>query len=128
VRLDVGLDVIIVEQRIVNIDQEDDPVHRTPPYANPAARGAKPRGHVSRASYSNWYFSQLFAGPWRKKNHDFVLFGHSARYVPPREIPITVATLLMLLAHFHSTFGRGGSYQCMSGQPGILRLCGTQSR
>jgi hypothetical protein len=29
------------------------------------------------------------------KNHGFILYGCSLRYVPPREIGITVATLLM---------------------------------
>jgi hypothetical protein len=45
------------------------------------------------------------------------------RFVPPREIRITRATLPMLHAPFHSTFGRSGSYQRMSGQLSILRLC-----
>src|ERR1700722_11419966 len=48
---------------------------------------------------------------------------HSPRYVPPREIPMTLAMLPISHAPFHSTFGRSESYQCMSGQLSILRLC-----
>jgi hypothetical protein len=36
---------------------------------------------------------------------------------------MVVAILLILHAPFHSTLGRSSSYQCMSGQLSILRLC-----
>ena len=39
---------------------------------------------------------------------------------------ITLPMLLISHALFHSTFGRSGSYQCMSGQLAILRLCGSE--
>jgi hypothetical protein len=49
------------------------------------------------------------ASPGRKRSITF-----------PNDHHPSYSTVLMLGARFHSPFGRGGSYQCMSGQPTIL--------
>src|ERR1700758_2501690 len=53
VGLDVGLDVVVVEKRIVDIDQEDDLVHRCYPYAT--SRNML-NGHLSGLCPFDWRF------------------------------------------------------------------------
>jgi hypothetical protein len=88
--------------------------------------------HVSQRRSPNFELARAPCAGRRRKNRG-PSYGHSPRYVPPREIRMTPATVLMLRAPFHSTFGRSGSYQCMSGQltkysAFIQRLCSRLSR